>query len=114
MTHDNFERWCREVRDPATAADATPTTLKADGWTATYWLAPIPDGWAHRIRYSQPNGGGGGAPWTAAPTHDLAKAAALDRLWKMIHCDPNEQPPARLGQLLIEHDRQPSLLDGAL
>ena len=114
MTHDSFERWCREVRDPASAAAPRRTTLKAEGWAATYLLAPIPGGWAYRAEYSQANGAGGGAPWTAAPTQELAKSAALDLLWSMIRCNPNVAPPARLEQLLIEHDRQPSLLDGAL
>lgn len=62
-----FERWVREVREPANMATEGPHRVDVTGAEAEYEIAPLPSGhWAVRIRigYLCGNCSGRSGPWT--------------------------------------------------
>lgn len=79
-----FERWQREVRDPA-EANAEPREVRTRaGETATWQLAPIPGGWAYRYSVWKADGTGGSCSWQPAPTREEALERALANVIRIL------------------------------
>jgi len=76
-----FEKWVREVRDPAGAASEGMRRIVVRNALAEYAVAPLPDGrWALRygLEYHSGDYGGCCTPWTVHPTREHCVAAFLE------------------------------------
>ena len=72
-----FERWCRDVRDPAKAATTGLISVTIPDWQASYEIAPIPNGWAWRYEVRNTISGVW-ETWRPIDTEGEAREAALN------------------------------------
>src|ERR1700704_2447746 len=77
------DAWMRDVRDPAEKAAEGKRTLTSGGATASYRIAPLPDGtWAICIQTKLEMVTGMTIPWRVLPTREEAVAYFLEEAKK--------------------------------
>lgn len=107
-----FRHWVENVRDPATAASEGIREIeaKAGAASASYEVAPLPDGrWALLVRcgYNCGDCHGVGIPWTDFPTRDhcieFFLTTARRHFGRCVNCDGSalqQQAQAEMKRLL--------------